>query len=629
MGKRSVQSGQDLRLQAKKYVNAKDIYARESEDLYRAILIASVDGIAIMDLEGRVRTVSHRMSAIFDLEREEEAAGRTIFDFIIPEDHEKARANIGLMFQGIFTGPEEYRGLRTDGSSINIEVNVEFIRDSLGFPTGIVMIVRDIGERMKTDDNLRESEAHILAITSSSQDAIIMMESNGKICFWNNAATRIIGYTVDEAIGKDLHQLLTPQHYRERQNNGLANFQHTGTGSAIDTTQEVEVCHKDGHEIPAELSVSSIRLKDGWHAVGIIRDISYRKRAEAVLEASNRKLEALSITDALTGIANRRRFDEVLEQEYSRHSRTGNRLSLIFLDIDYFKLFNDTYGHVQGDECLRQIAQIITDCVPRSSDLVARYGGEEFACVLPETDIYGAVSIAEKIRLNILTRGIPHKKSSVADHVTVSLGVVTWQCSAGGSAVDVVAKADERLYRAKSLGRNRVDFFLANDENDVTPIAGEKAKKSPSKLIWKDTFCCGNPLIDSQHMSLFNKANELVSAIMSDAVNSDLILIIASLLAEVGQHFHDEQEIMEAEAFPGTAHHTKEHTKLLSDGTELFRKFKESILSADELCQIIVYDVILVHMLGADRVFFQFLCDATARDTSMPLSDVKRQGELC
>jgi len=618
MGKESVQTGKDLRRQARKNVNAKDISARESEYLYRAILTASLDGIAIMDLKGRIRTVSSKMSAILGLERAEEATGRTIFDFILPEDHEKARVNIGLMFQGVFTGPEEYRGLRTDGSNINIEVNAEIIRDALGFPTGIMMIVRNIGERMKTDDNLRESEAHIRAITTSSQDAIIMIESNGKICFWNPAATRITGYTVEEAIGKDMHQFLTPQRYHERQKSGMEKFQHTGMGSAIDTTQEVAVCHKDGHEIPAELSVSAIQLRDGWHAVGIIRDISDRKRAEAVLEDSNRKLQALSITDALTGIANRRFFDEVLEQEYCRHSRTGSQLSLIFLDVDHFKTFNDTYGHVQGDECLRQIAQIIADCVPRSSDLAARYGGEEFACILPETDIYGAVSVAEKIRLNILGHGIPHNKSSVADYVTVSLGVVTWQCSAGGSAVDVVAKADERLYRAKSLGRNRVDFFLAND---VTPIAGGKSKKSPSKLIWQDTFCCGNSLIDSQHKSLFDKANELISAIISDAVTSELTLIIASLLAEVVQHFHDEQEIMEAEAFPGTAQHTEEHTKLLSDGAELFRRFKESILSADEICKILVYDVILTHMLGADRVFFQFLCDATARDTSMLLSE--------
>ena len=102
---------------------------------------------------------------------------------------------------------------------------------------------------------------------------------------------------------------------------------------------------------------------------------------------------------------------------------------------------------------------------------------------------------------------------------------------------------------------------------------------------------------------------------MSDAVTSELTLIIARLLADVDQHFHDEQEIMGAGSFPGTAQHTEEHTKLLSDGTELFRKFEESILSADELNQILVYDVILTHMLGADHVYFQFLCGATASRT--------------
>ena len=366
--------------------------------------------------------------------------------------------------------------------------------------------------------------------------------------------------------------------------------------------------------------LSAIQLQEVWHAIGIVRDITDRKKTEAALEESNRKLEALSITDALTGIANRRRFDEVLAQEYSRHARSGETLSLILLDIDHFKAFNDTYGHVQGDECLHQIARIIADSVPRPSDLVARYGGEEFACILPETDIYGAVSLAEKIRLNILTRAIPHKGSLVADHITVSLGVATCPCCSGGSGTEVIGKADEQLYRAKALGRNRVEFILAND---VTPMVGKGDKKTPSKLSWKDTFCCGNPVIDSQHSALFDSANELVSAILLDSATPEISLIIDRLLTEVGRHFRDEQEIMEADSFPGTTQHTEEHNKLLSDGVELFRQYKEYIISAGELCQILVYDVILVHMLGSDRLYFQFLCDAAADEINKNKREIR------
>jgi len=199
--------------------------------------------------------------------------------------------------------------------------------------------------------------------------------------------------------------------------------------------------------------------------VGIIesfQDITKRKQAEKALEESNCTLEALSNTDGLTRIANRRCFDEVLVREYARHSRSGAELSLILLDIDYFKVFNDCYGHVSGDECLRLVAQVIAGCLARPADLAARYGGEEFACILPETDCSGAVIIAEKIRQEIMARAIPHKDSKVADCVTASLGVVTMQCCAGGTVVDMITQVDEQLYRAKSAGRNQMKFTASH-----------------------------------------------------------------------------------------------------------------------------------------------------------------------
>lgn len=172
----------------------------------------------------------------------------------------------------------------------------------------------------------------------------------------------------------------------------------------------------------------------------------------------NRELEALCITDGLTGIANRRCFDEILVQEYARHARTGAELSMIMLDVDHFKAFNDNYGHINGDECLRQVAAVIKSCTCRPADLVARYGGEEFACILPETGQGGAVAIGDNIRSSIMALAIPHVGSSVANQVTASLGVVTVNCISDGSAVDVVAKADELLYQAKLKGRNRLEF---------------------------------------------------------------------------------------------------------------------------------------------------------------------------
>ncbi|MEI7893494.1 MAG: CHASE domain-containing protein, partial [Myxococcales bacterium] len=145
----------------------------------------------------------------------------------------------------------------------------------------------------------------------------------------------------------------------------------------------------DGEEFFVEVAIALIRL-DGMPSLFTAwRDITERKRTEKALEELNRNLEVLTITDSLTGIANRRHFDEVLVQEHARHARSGAELSLILLDVDHFKAFNDTYGHVKGDDCLRQVAQVIADCATRAADLAARYGGEEFACILPETDRSG------------------------------------------------------------------------------------------------------------------------------------------------------------------------------------------------------------------------------------------------
>ncbi|WP_052360231.1 GGDEF domain-containing protein [Solidesulfovibrio alcoholivorans] len=179
--------------------------------------------------------------------------------------------------------------------------------------------------------------------------------------------------------------------------------------------------------------------------------------ANLTLADANCKLEALSSTDALTGIANRRRFDETLEREYASHVRLKAEMSLILLDVDFFKLYNDHYGHQQGDECLRRIAGVLSGCAKRPSDLVARYGGEEFVCILPDTDISGAIYVAECIRQSVMKQAIPHARSEISDRVTVSLGVTSLRCHSETSPAHLLEQADRYLYRAKNAGRNRIE----------------------------------------------------------------------------------------------------------------------------------------------------------------------------
>ncbi len=176
------------------------------------------------------------------------------------------------------------------------------------------------------------------------------------------------------------------------------------------------------------------------------------------LEASNARLHLLSSVDGLTGIANRRIFDDTLAREARRAEREGDVLSVVLVDIDYFKRFNDSYGHQGGDEALRQVAQALASVARRAGDTVARYGGEEFAFVLPSTSLDGALRVAEDARAAVHRLAIEHRSSDVSDHVTLSLGVAT--AVAAGAAIDVtnlITRADAALYEAKRNGRNRAE----------------------------------------------------------------------------------------------------------------------------------------------------------------------------
>ena len=185
------------------------------------------------------------------------------------------------------------------------------------------------------------------------------------------------------------------------------------------------------------------------------QEIDHRVVAETLLQEANKKLEQLVNLDGLTQLANRRCFDEYLEQEWQRLGREQLPLSLIMCDIDFFKNYNDTYGHVTGDDCLRKVSGVIKQSVRRPADLAARYGGEEFVLVLPNTDIEGAVSIAESIRHQLSDLAIPHEDSPVSQFVTLSLGVTCLTPKIDSNPSVLLTAADYALYRAKELGRDQ------------------------------------------------------------------------------------------------------------------------------------------------------------------------------
>jgi diguanylate cyclase (GGDEF)-like protein/PAS domain S-box-containing protein len=212
--------------------------------------------------------------------------------------------------------------------------------------------------------------------------------------------------------------------------------------------------------------------------IGFMFDISERKKAEERLLALQKELEALSFQDGLTCVANRRRFESTLDVEWASARRSQSPLSVIILDVDHFKQYNDRYGHVQGDECLKSIARALSLIVKRPRDLVARIGGEEFVLLLPETALDAARQVAERFKDAVSALRIPHGASSVSPFVTASMGVGTVQPSGGVEPVRFIEAVDKLLYKAKREGRNRIECA----DVEVCTSGTFRAERAPEHL---------------------------------------------------------------------------------------------------------------------------------------------------
>jgi two-component system chemotaxis family response regulator WspR len=211
--------------------------------------------------------------------------------------------------------------------------------------------------------------------------------------------------------------------------------------------------------------IARIRYHSQAYINQLERDEAFQALEESrtKLAEANRTLQKLSALDGLTGIANRRSFDETISKEWHRAMRNSKPLGLIMIDIDFFKLYNDHYGHQGGDDCLKNVASGLESAIHRDSDFLARYGGEEFSVVLPDTELDGAVKVAETMRESIHSMEIPHAKSKVSDFVSISVGVSSFVPLQATEPEILIAAADQALYKAKEDGRNIVKSNQVTD----------------------------------------------------------------------------------------------------------------------------------------------------------------------
>lgn len=317
---------------------------------------------------------------------------------------------------------------------------------------------------------LNASQEQINSLLASTAEAIYGVDLEGVCTFCNASCLMMLGYEREaDLLGQNMYKLIHDpradgKQYSETECQIYAAFQ---TGKSVHCDNE-KLWRKDGTNFPVEYWLYPV-MHEGKHVGYVVSflDISERKHIQEALtmtnielEEKNRRLNEIAVRDGLTGVANRRAFDDHLQAEWNRSLRSGDPVSLIMLDIDYFKNYNDCYGHLGGDTCLKRVSEILLNkgYTRRPGDLLARYGGEEFAIILSATDEIAASKIGEQICIDVAEMKIPNEAIPVIENfkvVTISAGVASIIPQTGGTPDQLIKAADEALYYAKSQGRNR------------------------------------------------------------------------------------------------------------------------------------------------------------------------------
>jgi len=314
------------------------------------------------------------------------------------------------------------------------------------------------------------------------------------------------------------------------------------------------------------------------------------------LQASMAELDHLASTDKLTGAWNRRRLEEAAVNEMERLRRYDHPLSLILIDIDFFKKVNDRFGHSIGDQVLADLADIVKSTL-RTTDSISRWGGEEFVVLCANTTLSTVTMLADRLR-----EKIARTEFQVVQHITVSMGAA--ECLAGETWEQWFNRADAALYQAKAGGRNQVQVA---PEVPQRLGMGESIAANFVQLVWHPAYASGHATIDSQHRELFGDANKLLAGILSGRPTEEISADVDALVRDIVKHFEEEEAIIAAAGFPGADGHADIHRKLLDSAAQLVGRFHAGTLGMGELFQFLAHDVIARHMLGADREFFPYL----------------------
>ena len=438
-----------------------EIAEREkSEKQYQSLFEGTVEGI-LLHRRGFVVAVNPPFLEMFGyrIDDEDKVIGTTVLQHL----DEASKYLVSERLKAIESTPNigadllELKAIRQDGSSFDIEVIAKphpSRKDDVR-----LLSIRDTSRRMSAERELKSAHEEteqanlklaaanreLAGIIDNLQDVFYRTNNKGELIWLSPAGKDVLGYEEKQVLGKQLTDLFVNSEQRlqfveemERSGGVVKNFEALfkhQRGEAIWISINSQFYRSQGNEIAG--------------AEGTLRDITERVAMES-------ELLELSKQDGLTGLANRRQFDQVLEMEWSTARREKKCLSLIMIDVDFFKHYNDSYGHLQGDVCLKQICKTVQSSTHRPSDLAARYGGEALAVILPNTDLEGARQVAEILRAAVKDLKMAHQQSAICDHVTVSAGVAALVPMVDLDSSELVKLADAALYKAKAAGRDTV-----------------------------------------------------------------------------------------------------------------------------------------------------------------------------
>lgn len=428
----------------------------EERKLLLGALKQAPDYLFVKDRSGRFVAVNEAVATVNGIASSDKMRGLTDFD-IAPRD----RA------QRLFD--EEQRVMATETSILEVE---ELIKDDERGPRwystskaavhnvdgeviGLAGVTRDVTDRKRLEKALAETSDQLNLVLAGMSDGLALFDADARIAFCNEQYRSMFPLTAElrvpgAMLADILHAAVARGEQLDIPPDGVSRWVATVLKS-LKTGGETEVRLYDGRWL-------HIRTKpfQAGGAIVIVSDITEIKKAETGLRTLTQQLQVLARTDGLTGLLNRRSLDEHIKNEVARAHRSKAPLALLMVDIDRFKAFNDRYGHLAGDECIRQVANVLLHGAKRSADIVARYGGEEMCLILPDTDETGAFELAERLRIKVRDLGLEHD-SSEKGLVTISIGVSAYSGDeVTKSAIELVGRADEALYIAKGAGRDRV-----------------------------------------------------------------------------------------------------------------------------------------------------------------------------